>query len=75
MSQELSHVDDQGHARMVDVSAKPDTQREAVILRHLQGMSLAEVAGQLDRSEAAVAGLVYRGLNKLHDVLDDGSEV
>ncbi len=30
MSQELSHVDEQGHARMVDVSAKPDTQREAI---------------------------------------------
>ena len=30
MSQELSHTDEQGHARMVDVSAKPDTQREAI---------------------------------------------
>jgi cyclic pyranopterin phosphate synthase len=26
----LSHVDEQGHARMVDVSHKPDTQRQAV---------------------------------------------
>ena len=53
----------------------PEAQRDAVILRHLQGMSLAEVANQLDRSEAAVAGLVYRGLNKLHELLDDESEV
>ncbi len=30
MSQELSHIDEAGHARMVDVSAKPDTQREAI---------------------------------------------
>ena len=30
MSQELSHIDEQGHARMVDVSAKPDTRREAI---------------------------------------------
>ena len=30
MSQQLSHTDEQGHARMVDVSAKPDTQREAI---------------------------------------------
>ena len=30
MSQELSHTDEQGHARMVDVSAKPDTAREAI---------------------------------------------
>lgn len=28
--QDLSHVDEQGRARMVDVGAKPDTQREAV---------------------------------------------
>lgn len=53
----------------------PESQRDAVILRHLQGMTLAEVAGQLDRSEAAIAGLVYRGLNKLHDLLDQGSDV
>lgn len=52
----------------------PEAQRDAVILRHLQGMSLSEVASQLHRSEAAVAGLVYRGLNKLHDLLDDESE-
>ncbi len=51
----------------------PEAQRDAVILRHLQGMSLAAVASQLDRSETAVAGLVYRGLNKLHDLLDQGS--
>jgi RNA polymerase sigma-70 factor (ECF subfamily) len=48
-----------------------DLQREAVICRHLQGLSLAEVAGRLERSETAVAGLVYRGLNKLHDLLDE----
>ncbi|MCH7698729.1 MAG: cyclic pyranopterin monophosphate synthase MoaC [Chloroflexi bacterium] len=30
MSQELSHIDERGHARMVDVSAKPDTEREAI---------------------------------------------
>jgi len=47
-----------------------DDQRDAVILRHLQGMSLAEVASQLDRSEEAAAGLVYRGLKRLHDLLE-----
>ncbi len=46
-------------------------QRDAVILRHLQGLSLAEAARQLGRTEAAVAGLVYRGLKKLHDLLDE----
>ncbi|MDA1053424.1 MAG: sigma-70 family RNA polymerase sigma factor [Planctomycetota bacterium] len=61
--------------RLADALTKlPEAQRDAVILRHLQGMALAEIAGQLDRSEAAVAGLIYRGLNKLHDLLDDESE-
>jgi RNA polymerase sigma-70 factor (ECF subfamily) len=49
----------------------PDAQRDAVILRHLQGLSLADVAREIGRSETAVAGLVYRGLNKLHTLLDE----
>ena len=56
------------------VTQLPDDQRDAVILRHLQGLSLAEVANQLDRSESAAAGLVYRGLKKLHDLLDEPEE-
>ena len=56
--------------RLADALSKlPDAQREAVILRHLQGLSLAQIASHLHRSEAAVAGLVYRGLNMLHDLL------
>ncbi len=58
--------------RMADALTElPEAQREAVILRHLQGLSLAEVADQLGRTEPAVAGLVYRGLNRLHDLLDE----
>ena len=49
----------------------PELQREAIIYRHLQELSLAQVAGRLGRSQTAVAGLVYRGLNKLHDLLDE----
>jgi cyclic pyranopterin monophosphate synthase len=30
MSDELTHLDDQGTARMVDVGAKPETERVAV---------------------------------------------
>ena len=61
--------------RLADaLTALPDIQRDAVILRHLQGMPLAEVATELDRSETAVAGLVYRGLKKLHDLLDEKEE-
>lgn len=47
----------------------PEVQREAVIMRHLQGMSLANIALELNRSESAVAGLIYRGLKNLHELL------
>jgi RNA polymerase sigma-70 factor (ECF subfamily) len=49
----------------------PDAQREAVILHHLQGWSLAELAGHLGRSEPAVAGLLHRGLKKLRELLGE----
>lgn len=48
----------------------PDAQREAVVLHHLQGWTLAEVAQQLDRSDAAVAGLLHRGLRKLRELMN-----
>jgi cyclic pyranopterin phosphate synthase len=44
----LSHLDDQGRARMVDVGHKPDTQREAVAKGRvlMQAQTLALIQGQ-----------------------------
>ena len=47
----------------------PEDQRQAVTLKHLQGLSVAEVAQQIGRSEAAVAGLLRRGLKRLRELL------
>lgn len=47
----------------------PESQREAVMLRHFQGRSLAEIAGQLDCTTAAVTGLLHRGLKSLRNSL------
>jgi RNA polymerase sigma-70 factor (ECF subfamily) len=47
----------------------PAPQREAVVLHHLQGWPLAEVARHLGRTEAAVAGLLHRGLKKLRELM------
>jgi RNA polymerase sigma-70 factor (ECF subfamily) len=52
----------------------PEDQRRAVELHHLQGCSLAEVASELGRSKGAVAQLLFRGLRKLRQLLDDGEE-
>src|SRR5262249_44552319 len=43
----------------------PDDQREAVRLRHLHGLPVGEVARQLGKTTAAVAGLLRRGLETL----------
>jgi RNA polymerase sigma-70 factor, ECF subfamily len=46
-----------------------EPQREAIVLHHLQGLPLAEVGQQLDKTPAAVAGLLHRGLKRLLEVL------
>ena len=43
----------------------PEAQREALTLHHLQGWTLEQVSSHLGRSEAAVAGLIKRGLRAL----------
>lgn len=51
----------------------PDSQREAIRLRYLEGRSLQEMAEQFGRSETAVAGLLKRGLRNLRDDSDIGA--
>ena len=53
------------------LDALPIAQREAIVLHHLQGHKLAEVARELGRSESAIAGLLFRGLNQLHNLLSE----
>ncbi len=49
----------------------PAAQREALVLQHWHGYSLAEIASQMDRTTAAVAGLLKRGLRQLREVMID----
>jgi RNA polymerase sigma-70 factor (ECF subfamily) len=60
--------------RLADAMAElPEEQRTALDLKHLRGMSVEEVAQQMGRSGAAVAGLLRRGLQRLRDLLaNDG---
>ena len=50
----------------------PEAQREALVLQHWQGRSLAEIGEQLGRTSGAVAGLIKRGLKQLRQILADG---
>ncbi len=47
----------------------PEDQRLAVEMKHLQGHSVAEIAGVLGRSETAVGGLLRRGLQRLREIM------
>lgn len=51
----------------------PEMQRRAVLLKHFQKKSTADIAVELDRTEQAVAGLIKRGLQKLRENMADDS--
>jgi RNA polymerase sigma-70 factor, ECF subfamily len=58
--------------RLADAIAKlADDQRQAIELRHLQGRATAEIAQQMNRSVAAIGGLLQRGLRALRLSLDE----
>ena len=52
----------------------PEDQRTAVRLRHLEGWSLAEVAKHLNRTPAAAAGLIKRGMQSLRTQLQEKAD-
>lgn len=61
---------DEQALRLADALQKlPGAQAEAVVQHHLQGRTLAQIAGSLERSEPAVAGLIHRGLVGLRELL------
>ena len=47
------------------------SQREAIELHHLKGLTLAEVAAQTSKTEGAVTALIFRGTRKLRELLGD----
>jgi RNA polymerase sigma-70 factor (ECF subfamily) len=49
----------------------PEPQREVVVQRHLEGRSLTDIARHIGRSEAAVVGLLQRGLKALRGLLQE----
>jgi len=53
MSSKLTHLDDSGHARMVDVSGKPDTSRTAI--------AKGEIVMLNDTLELIIAGSITKG--------------
>jgi len=50
----------------------PDEQRDCLIMRFLQGMSIAETAAVLERSDGAVKPLQLRGVRNLAKLMPEG---
>jgi RNA polymerase sigma-70 factor (ECF subfamily) len=48
----------------------PETQAEAIRLRYMEGLPLAEIVERMGKSDTAVAGLLKRGLKKLRTIID-----
>ncbi len=61
--------------RMADALLQlPEAQRDAIVLHHLHGWTICEVAQRLERTDAAVAGLLHRGLRKLRQLMQSENE-
>jgi RNA polymerase sigma-70 factor (ECF subfamily) len=62
------------HERATSLAAAvdklPTDQREVVLLKHCHGLSLNDIADRTDRTPAAVAGLLRRGLARLRELMD-----
>ncbi len=52
----------------------PDDNRHALVMRHCQGLSLAEISAALGRTPQAVAGLLKRGLALLRELMPNENE-
>jgi RNA polymerase sigma-70 factor (ECF subfamily) len=60
---------EQGLRLATALAQLPEAQREALVLQHWHGWSLLQIAEHLDRTRAAVAGLIKRGLQQLRTYL------
>src|SRR5262249_32116092 len=58
-----------GRGQAAALAELPEANREALVMHYCQNQPLAEIATKLDRTPAAVAGLLKRGLRELRGKL------
>lgn len=51
----------------------PEDQRQAILGKYWHGLASAEIGAQLQRSPEAVAGLLYRGLKRLRQIIGEAT--
>ena len=59
-------------ALLTALTQLPDEQRDCLVMRFLQGMSISETAGVLARSDGAVKQLQLRGVRNLAKLMPEG---
>ena len=52
----------------------PEAEREALVLQHWQGWTLAQIGERMGRSRDAVAGLLKRGLKRLRQLMHEAED-
>jgi RNA polymerase sigma-70 factor, ECF subfamily len=63
-------IKDEAARNLTDaIDELPDQQRVAVQMRHLEGLGIEEIATAMNKTPAAVAGLIRRGLQTLRERL------
>ena len=48
-----------------------DEYREIIVLRHIEGMSIGEIAEIVDKKKGAVRVILYRALNALRELMGE----
>jgi len=52
------------------INQLPPTEKQAVVLKHIEGESYEVIASMMERSVVAVRGLVLRGRQRIKDILN-----
>ena len=56
------------------IARLPEDQRRVVELHYLKGLAVADVAEQIGRTRPAAVGLLFRGLRRLRELLQESGE-
>jgi RNA polymerase sigma-70 factor (ECF subfamily) len=74
--QEVSRAHDPRKVRYIQdgLASLPLDQRRVLLMRHLIGMSPAEIAERMGKTESSIHGLHHRGRGALRETLSDMQE-
>ena len=65
---------ERAHAVSIALSRLTTQRHRAVYLRHIEGLTYAEIAHQMDTTEDAVNSLIYNGLRDLRRFLGEAAK-